>query len=210
MPDAVRSRLTYANVVATGAMFLALGGGAYALSGVPDRGGVFHGCVSKKTGVLRVVANARSCRGAVSHGKHRDAGEYSVNWNQRGQPGAPGAPGTPGAPGASGAAGVAGSALAYAHVFGKTATLDAANSTNVTEGQVTHGIGEGSFCFNLSFVPKSVVATVDLGSQDTAFATAQLGRSAGNCPAGTTVSVKVTVGGASPKGEDDDFFVVFN
>ena len=30
----VRSRLTYANVVATGALFLALGGGAYALSGI--------------------------------------------------------------------------------------------------------------------------------------------------------------------------------
>jgi hypothetical protein len=37
MLNGLRSRLTYANVVATGAMFVALGGGAYALSGVPDR-----------------------------------------------------------------------------------------------------------------------------------------------------------------------------
>ena len=54
MRNAVRSRLTYANVMATGAMFIALGGGAYALSGVPDRGGVYHGCVAK-SGALRVV-----------------------------------------------------------------------------------------------------------------------------------------------------------
>src|SRR6476646_11817719 len=62
MLNAVRSRLTYANVVATGALFLALGGGAYALTGIPDRGGVFHGCVDPKTSVLRVVKTASSCR----------------------------------------------------------------------------------------------------------------------------------------------------
>jgi hypothetical protein len=32
----VRSHLTYANVMATGAMFVALGGSAYALNGAPD------------------------------------------------------------------------------------------------------------------------------------------------------------------------------
>jgi hypothetical protein len=35
MLKAVRSRLTYANTMATVAVFLALGGGAYALSGIP-------------------------------------------------------------------------------------------------------------------------------------------------------------------------------
>ena len=63
MLKALGSRLTYANVVATGALFLALGGGAYALSGVPDRSGVFHGCVST-SGALRVVTKASSCRKA--------------------------------------------------------------------------------------------------------------------------------------------------
>ena len=63
MLNGIRSRLSYANVMATGAMFLALGGGAYALSGVPDRSGVFHGCVAT-SGALRVVTKASSCRKA--------------------------------------------------------------------------------------------------------------------------------------------------
>jgi hypothetical protein len=110
MLKAVRSRLTYANVVATGALFVALGGGAYALSGVPDRSGVYHGCVAT-SGALRVVARASSCRKAkiVRLGKRRVRipGEFAVGWNQQGPrglqgiPGEQGNPGTPGAPGAS-------------------------------------------------------------------------------------------------------------
>ena len=34
----LRGSLTYANVVATGAMFVALGGGAYAVSALPSAG----------------------------------------------------------------------------------------------------------------------------------------------------------------------------
>jgi hypothetical protein len=90
--NAFRTRLTYANVMATVAVFLALGGGAYALTGVPDRGGVFHGCVSKATGVLRVVKSARACHKAVRHGKRRTPGEFAVSWNQKGQPGINGVP----------------------------------------------------------------------------------------------------------------------
>jgi hypothetical protein len=209
MLGAIKSRLSYANVMATGAMFVALGGGAYALNRVPDRTGVLHGCVSKKTGLMRMVTGANSCRKPRGRGRHRDPGEFAVSWNQQGQPGAPGAPGAPGPVGQLGAVGAPGSALAYAHVNGATATVDAANSKNVTEGQVSHGItGEGSFCFHLPFTPKSVVVTVDLGVQDTGFATAQLGSSAGDCPAGTTVSVKVTNGFI--KGEDASFYIVFN
>src|SRR5207237_483134 len=62
MLNALGSRMTYANVMATVAVFLALGGGAYALSGIPDRGGVYHGCVSNRSGLLRVVKTASSCR----------------------------------------------------------------------------------------------------------------------------------------------------
>jgi hypothetical protein len=105
MLKAVRSRLTYANVVATGALFVALGGGAYALSGVPDRSGVYHGCVAT-SGALRVVAKASSCRKTktVRRGRRRVRipGESAISWNQKGAPGAPGAPGTPGTPGTPG------------------------------------------------------------------------------------------------------------
>jgi Collagen triple helix repeat (20 copies) len=98
----IRSRFTYANVMATGAMFVALGGGAYALSGVPDRGGVFHGCVSNQTGVLRIVKSASSCHKARRRGRHSTPGEFAITWNQTGQPGPPGLQGGKGATGAKG------------------------------------------------------------------------------------------------------------
>jgi hypothetical protein len=80
--------------MATAAVFIALGGGAYALSGIPDRGGTFHGCVSRKTGLLRVVKSAKSCRKARRHGRHKDLGEFAVSWGQQGPRGVPGTNGT--------------------------------------------------------------------------------------------------------------------
>src|SRR5690348_13015866 len=93
------SRLTYANVMATVAVFLALGGGACALSGVPDRGGIFHGCVDNKAGAVRVVARASSCRKAktVRRGRRHVhiPGESAIAWNQQGRPGFNGRDGSP-------------------------------------------------------------------------------------------------------------------
>ena len=101
----IRLRLTYANVMATGAMFFALAGGTYALTGVPDQSGVFHGCVSNQTGVLRVVRSASSCRHARVRHRHRDLGEFAVAWNQQGQPGVKGIKGAKGLNGARGPTG---------------------------------------------------------------------------------------------------------
>lgn len=106
------SRLTYANVMATVAVFLGLGGGAYAaINGFPDPSGVFHGCVNKQTGTLRLVDGAPSCHNVktLKRGKHtvRVPGEFAVAWNQQGQQGLQGlqglrgATGQPGSPAAS-------------------------------------------------------------------------------------------------------------
>jgi hypothetical protein len=47
-------------VISLIALFFGLGGGAYAaLKGIPDSRGVFHGCVDKRTGALRVVKSAK-------------------------------------------------------------------------------------------------------------------------------------------------------
>jgi hypothetical protein len=104
MLHGIRSRLSYANVMATGAMFVALGGGAYALSGVPDGGGVFHGCVAT-SGALRVVARASLCRKAktVKRGNRhvRIPAESAISWNRQGQPGVNGVNGINGANGAT-------------------------------------------------------------------------------------------------------------
>jgi hypothetical protein len=102
MPGRVLSRLTYANVVASVALVLAMGGGAYAaINSVPGPGGVIHGCYARRTGSLRLVGVARKCARS----------EYAISFNQKGRTGQagarglPGAPGTPGAPGAPGAPG---------------------------------------------------------------------------------------------------------
>ena len=72
-------------------MTLALGGTGYAATrGIPDSSGVFHGCVSRHSGVLRVVTSAAGCR----RGKN---GEFAVSWNQKGQAGSTGG-GSPSGP----------------------------------------------------------------------------------------------------------------
>ena len=120
---AIRSRVTYANVAATIALFVALGGGAYAVTGIPDRGGVFHGCVNAKTGALRVVKAATSCRKArtVHRGKRRVRipGESAIAWNQQGPRGATGLNGVDGVNGVNGAT----------NVVVRTTTVDDTGST---------------------------------------------------------------------------------
>ena len=110
---AIRRRLTYANVVASVALFAALGSGAYAA--LQPGGQVFHGCVDRSTGVLRVVPNAQACRGqhAVTRGgrRVRVPGEYAITWNQvgpAGPQGSVGASGPAGPPGPQGLQGVPG------------------------------------------------------------------------------------------------------
>jgi hypothetical protein len=55
-------RLTYSNVVATVALFAALGGSAYALGpSFVGPGGAIQGCVTKNSGVLKVVKPGKRC-----------------------------------------------------------------------------------------------------------------------------------------------------
>jgi hypothetical protein len=107
---ATRRRLSYANVMATVAVFIALGGGAYAaFGGIPDGSGVFHGCVDSRTGALRVVKSATSCHKTKTvrrKGKKiRLPGELAIAWNQKGAVGMTGAAGSPGSPGGAGRTG---------------------------------------------------------------------------------------------------------
>ena len=92
---ALRSRLSYSNVISTIALFLALGGGAYAVTGsesdppqadsaqIPTRGGTIIGCYNRRTGALRAVSSSRRCR----RGRER-----VLRWAQRGRQGQPGTP----------------------------------------------------------------------------------------------------------------------
>lgn len=105
----LRHSLTYANVMATTAVFLGLAGGAYAVSGIPDANGALHGCVSKKTGALRVVTSAGSCHGTKrQNGRIIDPGEFAIAWNSRGVQGQQGLTGLAGPQGIQGIQGLQG------------------------------------------------------------------------------------------------------
>ncbi|HLJ04002.1 MAG TPA: hypothetical protein VKT31_11220 [Solirubrobacteraceae bacterium] len=86
-----------AMVVATAALFVSLGGTSYAvISGgkVPDRHGVFHACVNRASGAIRIVTRASQCRKPRGHGRHRTLGELAVAWSQTGPRGLTGAAGS--------------------------------------------------------------------------------------------------------------------
>lgn len=93
----VRARMTYANVTATAALFIALGGGAYAAStGLVGRDGVVHACVGKD-GVLHVMAKGHRCGTSTAR----------LTFNVRGPRGRRGVAGQAGAQGPQGPAGPA-------------------------------------------------------------------------------------------------------
>lgn len=94
-----RRHLSYANVMSTVAVFVALGGGAYAASGaLIGSDEIVHACVSSR-GSLIVVRASRRCP------KH----EQAVSFNERGRTGVQGNPGAPGPSGATGPPGAPGS-----------------------------------------------------------------------------------------------------
>jgi hypothetical protein len=100
-------------VISLIALVAALGSGAYAaMSGIPDAKGVFHGCVNTRTGALRVVKSAGSCRRSqvLHHGGKRIVipGEFAIAWNQSGPAGAPGVQGPQGVQGSQGPQGANG------------------------------------------------------------------------------------------------------
>lgn len=88
-----RSRLTYANAMSTFAVFVALGGGAYAATGSVS-GGTIHGCVGH-SGQLLVLRGGQRCKSPATN----------LTWQQQGPRGPAGAVGPVGLTGPAGAAG---------------------------------------------------------------------------------------------------------
>jgi hypothetical protein len=93
----ILSKLTYANVMSTVAVFVALGGGAYAASRFVGPNGAVSLCVSSN-GSVKVLAQKKRCA------KHTQL----VSVNTRGVVGPRGPAGAQGATGAAGAASAAG------------------------------------------------------------------------------------------------------
>lgn len=153
MPARIRSHLTFANVVSLMALFIALGGGAYAVASLPKNS--VGPRQLKKNAVTRSKIKARS----VDASKIKPKSLVAANF-------APGVlpTGTNGATGPTGATGNPGSAVAYgafdgggggATVSGPVKNL---SNANVSQPPASPGV----YCFsNLSFTPNNVVATLD-------------------------------------------------
>jgi hypothetical protein len=109
MMRAIRQRLTYANVIATCALFLALGGGAYAATQLPQNS---VGTDQLKAGAVTGGKIAKKTRKQLQ-GERGPIGPQGP----QGKTGAKGATGSAGAKGAAGTAGTDGTGPAF-EVFG--------------------------------------------------------------------------------------------
>ena len=99
MVHRVTPRLSYANVMSTLAVFMILGGGAYAATTIPGPSGVINGCYQKNKGTLRVLVGKQKCQ---------KKSELGISWNNKGVPGRAGTPGTAGTTGTAGTNGTNG------------------------------------------------------------------------------------------------------
>ena len=118
------------NAIALVALFIALGGGAYAATGgggFLGPTGTINGCVASKGGALRVLKPGKRCPRHTTALRFNVAGRPGAAGptGSTGVAGAPGAPGAPGPTGSTGAAGVPG-------VPGPTASAYAQNQNTFT------------------------------------------------------------------------------
>ena len=106
------NHLSFSNVISVLALFVALGGGAYAaVSSIPGPDGVIRGCYQKSKGTLRVIKSGQKCQ---------KKSELAISWNQKGVPGTTGQAGPQGITGSQGQPGTNGKDGAN---FTATATL---------------------------------------------------------------------------------------
>ena len=134
----------YANVTATLAFIVALGGTSYAAGALPINS--IGSAQIKPNG----VASSDIASNAVNSAKVKDwslkSRDFAAGQIPKGPTGATGPAGPAGATGTAGAAGAAGTARAYAHV-NADGTLDAANSKGVTASLLgTNPGGTASIC----------------------------------------------------------------
>ena len=136
----LRSRITYANVIASLALFMAMGGTGYALS-LPKAS----------------VGAKQLKKGAVNSKKVKNASLLEKDFKAGQLPAGPQGPAGPA--GARGATGAPGSAAAYAHVTSSGGVFAPA-AKNITSANVTHTAGTGVYCFqDLPFSQQSAIAS---------------------------------------------------
>ena len=205
---------TYANVVATLALFLALGGGAYAVTTLP------------KNSVTSVQVKNRSLlakdfkKGQLKAGKTGAAGPTGPQ-GDRGLGGPAGAFGPPGIQGPKGDPGVDGTAKAYAYVssFGTVGP----NSKGITDSNIT-AKAFGEYCITgLAFTPRVAIVQPDVlsnnGQQNYVAEVQTPNDGTGSCPDTDQVYVRIayeTITGAQGSehivrtGQQHGFYIEIN
>jgi hypothetical protein len=163
-------------VVASLALFAALGGSSYAAISLPA------GSVGTKQLHKRAVTGAKIKKNAITGGKVKDGSLLKQDFAAGQLPAGP--RGEKGETGAAGAAGAAGTARAYGWVS-KTGALDTGVSKNVAS--VTHPF-VGVYCIaptaGLGIAPTSTVVVADIDAASYNGSITQARRPAANCPAG--------------------------
>jgi len=194
----MRRRLTYANVIATVALFLALNVGAYAAIRIPANS----------------IGSAQLKNKAVTPKKVSPAALKLFK-------GAKGSKGAKGLPGPAGAQGPGGTAVAFAAV-GAGGTTVASQTKNVTDANIKH-TASGVYCFELPFAPKNAIVNgSNLGGANDTLPTVYVRRPGDpppdDCTGNDNVRVRTldldgnpsTVSAMySPALRDHDFFIWF-
>jgi hypothetical protein len=199
----LRSRLTYANLIATLALFLALGGGAYAAVKLPKN----------SVGGKQIKANAVSS-GKVKDGSLKQA-DFGAGELPAGPAGANGTPGRDGTNGTDGTDGAPGETVGYAQVSA-AGTVIGSGSSNIPQAAVSHPTA-GVYCFAGAQLPANtrtaMVASDNAGYNDFTITSVSVGSDLLDCDFTDTVRVRtVTVGNTgvySAPGYTDQGFLIW-
>ena len=150
MLNGVRARLTYANVMATTAFFIAIGGSAYA--GTQITGGQIQN---------NTIASADILQNSISSSDIKNGDLLLADFKKkersklRGPAGAPGATGATGATGAVGATGAAGDSRAFGFVDNSSGSPVLSKSKGAPQVRRS---GNGVFCITVPGVDPTITA----------------------------------------------------
>jgi hypothetical protein len=192
----MRRHLSYANVTATLALFVALGGGAYAATKLPKNSVT---TTQVKNGTLLTKDFKKGQLKAGPKGAAGVQGDQGVR-GLTGFTGAAGTAGVNGAPGAKGDAGVDGSAKAHAFVTSQGGVgpgskgIATSNITAPANNVVPHEFGE--YCITgLAFTPRTAIVQPDIlsnnGNQNPIAEVQTPNDGTGNCPGSDQVYVRI-------------------
>jgi hypothetical protein len=214
----LRPYLTFANVVSLLALFIALGGGAYAMTLPRNSVGASqlkknavtsaklkNGAVTSAKLKNGAVISSKIGTGAITGSKIKARSLLAKNFAVGQLPTGP--RGAQGESGPAGVQGAAGSAVAYGSFAGSSTGVSISGPVKkLSAGNISRA-GAGAYCFSgLSFTPNNLVATLD-SSYTSGFVTAST-TPFGPCPVGTQAEVKTF--DAAGTAADRSFSVLFN